>query len=89
MESESLRQLLEAAEFDPEVQPDPFAPLDEILDLAEEESLLPLVANETVGAITEPGVSPWRYYLRAFSCYRLGDLEGGWARSPKTSENEG
>ncbi len=78
MDSQILRDQLTTIAFDPETQPDPFESLDHILDVAEEESLLPMLVQETTGAIKEPGVNQARYYIHAFAQFRLGNPEGAW-----------
>ncbi len=79
MESQTLKDQLDAAEFDPDLMPDPFEALEAILDLAEEDSLLPMVVSETASALKEPGVQMARYYLHGFAQFRSGQPEKAWA----------
>jgi len=72
MESELLKQQISDATFDPELRPDPFEPLDHILDVAEEENLLPMLVQETEPAPKESGVDMPRYYIQGFALFRLG-----------------
>lgn len=78
MESDLLKQQLSAATFDPAVQPDPFEPLDHLLDVAEEESLLPMLAAETTAAMKGSAVDLPRCYVHGFAHFRLGQPETAW-----------
>ncbi|MCA9726949.1 MAG: hypothetical protein KC729_04645, partial [Candidatus Eisenbacteria bacterium] len=71
MELESIKQEIRAAQLDPTLEPDPFAPLDEILERADDEGILPLVLSVTEGSILEGGVHPAHYYLFAASQFLL------------------
>ena len=71
MELESIKQEIREATLDPTLEPDPFTPLDELLDRAEEQSVLPLVLSVTEGSILEEGVHPAHYYLFAAAHFRL------------------
>ena len=78
MESELLKQQLSSATFDPELRPDPFEPLDHILDVAEEETLLPMLVQETEPAPKDSSVDMPRYYIHGFASFRLGRPEAAW-----------
>lgn len=78
MESQILKQQLTQAVLDPEKTPDPFESLDHILDVAEEESLLPMLVTDTASALKEPGVDLARYYVHGFALFRLGTPEPAW-----------
>jgi len=77
MESDLLKQQLSATTFDPSVSPDPFEPLDHILDVAEEENLLPMLVAETEPT-KDSGVDMPRYYVHGFALIRLGRPEEAW-----------
>jgi transcription elongation factor GreA len=79
MESQILKQQLTQAVLDPDKTPDPFESLDHILDVAEEENLLPMLVLETTPALKEPGVDLARYYVLGFSNFRLGVPDAAWA----------
>jgi transcription elongation factor GreA len=78
MESDLLKQQLTQAVLDPAVQPDPFEPLDHILDVAEEENLLPMLANETEAPPKSAVIDPARFYVHGFALFRLGKPDTAW-----------
>jgi transcription elongation factor GreA len=78
MESDLLKQQLTQAVLDPAVRPDPFEPLDHILDVAEEENLLPMLAKETEPPAKSSTVDPARFYVHGFSLFRLGEPDLAW-----------
>lgn len=78
MESDLLKQQLTAATFDPAVLPDPFEPLDHVLDVAEEESLLPMLVTETTSVLKDSAVNLPRCYIHGFAHFRLGKPEAAW-----------
>lgn len=78
MESDLLKQQLTQAVFDPTIHPDPFEPLDHILDVAEEENLLPMLANETEAPPKSAAIDPARFYVHGFSLFRLGKPDTAW-----------
>ena len=77
MESRILKQQISDAVLEPSAT-DPFAPLEDILNLAEEEDLLPMVVSETAPALKEPGVDLARYYLLGFAQLRQGPSDAAW-----------
>jgi transcription elongation factor GreA len=78
MESDLLKQQLTQAVLDSTISPDPFEPLDHILDVAEEENLLPMLANETEPPPKSAVVDPARFYVHGFSLFRLGKPDSAW-----------
>lgn len=78
MESDLLKQQLTQAVLDLSVLPDPFEPLDHILDVAEEENLLPMLAKETEAPPKSTVVDPARFYVHGFSLFRLGTPDLAW-----------
>lgn len=78
MESDLLKQQLTQAVLDPTVRPDPFEPLDHILDVAEEENLLPMLAKETEPPSKSSAVDQARFYVHGFSLFRLGKPDLAW-----------
>lgn len=78
MESDLLKQQLSSATFDPDLRPDPFEPLDHILDVAEEEMLLPMLVAETEPAPKDGSVDMPRYYIHSHALFRLGRPEAAW-----------
>jgi len=77
MESQELKRQIGEVGLDLALG-DPFAHLDDLLNLAEEEGLLPLVITETAPALKDSGVNPARYYQNAFAQFRLGAPEAAW-----------
>ncbi len=78
MESDLLKQQLTQAVLDPAARPDPFEPLDHILDVAEEENLLPMLAKETEPPTKSAAVDGARFYVHGFSFFRLGEPATAW-----------
>ena len=75
MDIEALKTQIESATFDPELQPDPYQPLDDLVDAAEDADLLPLVTTVTGKAISGQGVDLVRYYLNFAAHMKLGNPE--------------
>lgn len=78
MESADLKLRIDAASFDPKLEPNPFAPLDEILDAAEEHLLLPAVLSVCEPALKAPGVHEVKYYLYGMTKLRSGDADAAY-----------
>lgn len=78
MDSQILSSKIAEVVFDPSVEPDPYAHLDDVLHLATETDLLPLVLREAAVSPDKGSVNPARSYLLAGAFYRLGDNNAGW-----------
>lgn len=78
MDSAELRTAIQQTAFDPTITPEPFAPLEKILDDAEEHLLLPAVILATEPAIKASGVDVAKYYLLTMANLRRGDIDHGY-----------
>lgn len=75
MEMDALRKQIEAAKLDPDLEPDPFEPLDTIVEQAEELGLLPLALQVTEAAVVREGIHPAHYYIYASAQFRTGQVD--------------
>jgi len=78
MDIEVIKTQIEEATLDPDLVPDPFEPLDELLERAEEQDMLPLVLSVTESAILQDGMHPAHYYLYGMARFRVGNADAAY-----------
>ncbi len=92
MEIEAVRQQLEEVSFDPALEPDPFEPLDALVEQVEEHGLLPLALQTTEGAIVGEGIQIPQYYIYGAAQMRNGNIDSAhktWESLSNRLENDG
>ena len=75
MEMDAVKKQIEEATLDPALEPDPFEPLDTLIEQAEEQGLLPLALQATEGAIVREGIHPAHYYIYSSAQFRMGQVD--------------
>lgn len=78
MELEAIKQAIQSAALDTNLTPDPFFPLDELLQAADDEGVLPLVLNLTEASVLGDRVHPAHHYLYAGAQFRLDRADAAY-----------